>query len=148
MALLERAIYSITYYWHGIDKRAILGVMWLYDKLHQTEFIDWSEVNGLPYNQSVVDKIEEMIVSGDLRVTDRWTKKYSKVGLEPVQINNSIKIFKPSEKFSENFRITVKYLLHHPKTFKQFYNQYKDKFILPQKVYNWVHDKLIVERFP
>lgn len=145
MANLERAIYSIAYYWHGISKRAVLNVLWLYEKLHQTIYIPWSEVDNLPYNQDVVNVIEHMIVRGDLRVTDRWKQKFGKIGLEPIQIKNNLKIYKSSDFVSDNFRLTVKYFLKRPEEFKQFYTENKDKYILSQRIYRWVKDRLLEE---
>jgi len=143
MISLERAIYTVAYYWHGISKRAVHSVLWLFDSLHHLDLLQWSNVNELPYNQVVADKIDEMIIDGYLRVTNRWFPKFGNLGLEPVQINNLIKVYKPSERFSENFRKTVKYYLFHTSKFKQFYNIYQDKPISITTFYKYINDLIL-----
>lgn len=144
MATLERAIYSIAYYWHGISKHGILGVLWLYDKIHHLELLSWSNVGNLPYNQVVVNKINEMIVNGNLRVTDRWIPKFGILGLEPIYSNNSRKVFKLLDRFSEKrFRMAIRYYLDHPKKFKILYNNRQDKSIPRRTFYNRVSDWII-----
>lgn len=145
MISLERAIYTVTYYWHGISKRAIHSTLWLFDKLHHLNLLQWSNVNGLPYNQAVANKIDEMIIDGHLRLTNRWFTKFGNSGLEPIQTNNSIKVYKPSQMFSEKFRKSVKYYLFHTFKFKQFYNIYEDKPIPITTFYKYIHNKILDE---
>jgi len=143
MVNLERAIYSIVYYWHGTLKRGVPAIIWLFDKVYNLELYSWSTVNNLPYNQTISDKIEEMITNNDLRVTNRWKPKFGNSGLEPIQTLNSPKLYKPSERFSENFRMTVNYYLYDKKAFKNLYNEYKDKPMNKQKFFNETIDFLI-----
>lgn len=141
MATLERAIYTITYYWHGISRRSVISVLWLFDQLHHLELFQWSNVKGLPYNQVIADKIEEMIVDGHLRVVNRWSKKFGVSGLEPIQNKKEIQVYKPSQKFSENFRIAVKYYLNSTKKFKQLYNLYENRSIPINTFYNYIYEQ-------
>ncbi|KKN13631.1 hypothetical protein LCGC14_1004390 [marine sediment metagenome] len=104
MVNLERAIYSIVYYWHGTLKRGVPAIIWLFDKVYNLELYSWSTVNNLPYNQTISDKIEEMITNNDLRVTNRWKPKFGNSGLEPIQTlipQNFINLPKGSRKISE-----------------------------------------------
>lgn len=142
MATLERAIYSVTYYWHGIDQRSVQAVIWLYDKLHHLELFQWSNVNGLPFNQVIDNKIEDMITDGHLRVVDRWSRKFKISGLEPIQKNNTLKVFKPFEKFSERFRQSVKFYLNNRKKFKQLYGLYEEIPIPTKTFYTYIYDEL------
>lgn len=141
MVNLERAIYSIVYYWHGIPRRGICAIVWLFDKLHQLEWYTWTKVGNLPYNQDITDKIEEMIVSNDLRVTNRWKKKYGNVGLEPVY-SSSLEIYKPSQKFNEEFRMAIRYYIDNPKDFKTLYLANENTPINIKNFYTDILDKL------
>jgi hypothetical protein len=142
MATLERAIYSVTYYWHGISQRGVQGILWLYDKLHHLELFQWSNVNGLPYNQVIDNKIEDMIGDGHLRVVNRWSKKFGISGLEPIQKNSTLKVYKVSEKFSERFRQSVTFYINHTKKFKQLYNLYEERPIPVKTFYDYIYDEL------
>ena len=143
MVSLERAIYSVAYYWHGINRRGVHGVLWLFDKLHNLELLSWSNVNEFPHNQVVANKIEEMITNNDLCVTNRWKLKFGNSGLEPVQIGNQLEIYKPSGRFSENFRMVIKYYLHNKKDFKTLYNEYENKPMNKQKFLRETHEFLV-----
>ncbi len=143
MVNLERAIYSITYYWHGITRRGIPAIIWLYDKIYNLELLSWSSVNNLPYDQVVTNKIEEMIANGYLRVTDRWKLKFGNSGLEPIQTSNSPKLYKPSERFSDKFRMTVNYFINNKQEFKQLYQIYENKPMRKQKVLKEITNRLI-----
>jgi hypothetical protein len=142
MVNLERAIYTVTYYWHGITRRGIHGVLWLFDTLHNLELLSWSNVGGLPYNQAVTDKIDGMIANGDLCITDRWSNRFSKIGLEPIQSKNRIRIYKSSERFSDNFRLSVWYYVDHPEEFKQLYSVYENKPLNKNKFYDYILNKI------
>ena len=121
MVNLDRAIYSIAYYWHGIPRKGIPSIIWLFDKLHHLHWYDWSNVNNLPFNQTITDKIDEMIENKHLRLTNRWKNKYGSIGLEPANRKTSPKIFLPSEKFNEEFRMAIRYYIDNNKEFKQLY---------------------------
>lgn len=142
MVNLERGIYSIVYYWHGIPRKGIASIIWLFDKLHHLEWFTWTKVNNLPFNQTIDDKIEEMIVSNDLRITDRWKKKYNSVGLEPIQSNTSPKIYKPSEKFNREFRMAIRYYIDNKKEFKQLFLNSENTPINIKNFYTYIIDKI------
>ena len=143
MATLERAIYTIAYYWHGISRRGIIGVLWLFDQLHHLELFQWSNVNNLPYNQVIDDKIKDMIVEGHLRMVDRWSRKFKISGLEPIQKNSTLKVYKPSEKFSAEIRQSVKFYLTNTKKFKQLYNLYENRPIPINTFYNYMYKQIM-----
>lgn len=142
MATLERAIYTITYYWHGIPRDIVMNVLWLYDKLHHLELVQWSKVNGLPYNQVVKDKINVMIVNGHLRMVNRWSRKFQISGLEPIQKNNTLKVFKGSQKFSKRFRMVIDYYINHPKRFRTYFNNRFPKGIATKIFYERILDTI------
>jgi len=145
MVNLERAIYSIVYYWHGMPKRGVPSIIWLFDKLHQLEWYTWSKLGNLPYNQEITDKIEEMIVSGDLSVSNNWSKRYGNVGLIPIQNDTSPKLYTSNEKFNKEFRMVIKYYIRNQSEFKQLFLDHENTPINIKNFYNTIMDKIRLE---
>lgn len=120
MTDLEKAIYTIAYYWHGIDRHTMLGVIWFIDKLHNLELVSWSNINNYPFSQIVIDTIDEMVTAGHLRLTDRWVSKFGNLGFEPIQNKNFSKLFKLFDNFSFDFRLIINFFITEKKIQEKF----------------------------
>lgn len=127
---IPRLIYTISYYYPGINKDILSNMLWFLDKMFSDEPLsDWVIENGQASHPLLEPTVGDMISSGLIKVDNNFSQFYGESGIIARETIFSPTPYKELDGWTNRIRMVLKYLIFNDEKLSEIVQEYEDKDI-------------------